>query len=86
MNKKWLIMLTSMMLSFLLITGCGTNEDPSPPVDENQEQVPTGEEAPMDENETSDEPLDETDDTREDENMEGEHPELEQDDEEEQNR
>lgn len=40
MNKKWFLVIASMMLSALMVAGCGANDDPSPPVNEDQEQAP----------------------------------------------
>lgn len=46
MKKKWLFLFTTMLLSIFMVAGCGANDDPSPPVDENQEEAPL-ENAPL---------------------------------------
>ncbi|MBY0096150.1 hypothetical protein [Mesobacillus maritimus] len=57
MNKKWFLLLASLMLSALMVAGCGANDDPSPPVDENQDQ----EQAPIE-----DDPLQDAENNRDD--------------------
>jgi len=57
MNNKWFLVLVSLMLSALMVAGCGANDEPSPPVDENQDQ----EQAPIE-----DDPLQDAEDSRDD--------------------
>jgi hypothetical protein len=57
MNKKWFLLLASLMLSAFMVAGCGANDDPSPPVDENQDQ----EQAPIE-----NDPLQDAEDSRDD--------------------
>jgi hypothetical protein len=40
MNKKWFMVLASIMFAALMVVGCGANDNPAPPVDENQEEAP----------------------------------------------
>ncbi|WP_404328171.1 hypothetical protein [Mesobacillus maritimus] len=68
MNKKWFLLLASIMLSAVMVAGCGANDDPSPPVDENQEEAPF-ENDPLHDAEDSRDDIGENNDAEE--NMEG---------------
>ncbi|MGM0901105.1 MAG: hypothetical protein ACQEXB_08385 [Bacillota bacterium] len=68
MNKKWFLLLASIMLSAFMVAGCGANDDPSPPVDENQEEAPF-ENDPLHDAEDSRDDIGENNDAEE--NMEG---------------
>lgn len=46
MNKKWFLMLTTILLSAMLSVGCAVDPDPAPPEDaiEDEGTVPNGDE------------------------------------------
>ncbi|SEM51453.1 hypothetical protein SAMN05192533_103205 [Mesobacillus persicus] len=65
MNKKWFLLLASLMLSALMVAGCGANDDPAPPANENQEQAPLEDDL-QDAEENMEEPFEDAE-----QNMEG---------------